>query len=214
MTNQVTYTIMLTPENAPKIDAINNILLGTDYTSVDAKAVETEIEQKATKYSAQDKAYEAIKADEQKVAQQAKAEQEAEQEAEGSEVTFDDVKKAAKKAKADHGEEFVMEVLKAAGVKVAPTLRRSVSNIDKDMYEEIISAWKEGFKLTDQASDEPEDYGLDNEYFDDEEDTSEVTAEAVKTALRAYSKEVGRDTAKEIMTKHGATALSKVDDCS
>lgn len=210
MTNQVTYAIELTPENAPKIDAINRILLGTAYTSVDAKVAATEIEKEATKASAQAKADKAVKADNQKVAQQAKAEQEAE----ASDVSLDDVKKAAKKAKADHGEDFAMEVLKAAGVEVATTLGRSMSKIDEDMYEAIIAAWEEGPQPTEQASDEPEDDLDDDDGFDDEEDTSEVTAEAVKTALKAYAKEVGRDEAKEIMTKHGATALSKVDDCT
>lgn len=210
MTNQVTYAIELTPENAPKIDAINRILLGTAYTSVDTKVAATEIEKEATKASAQAKADKAVKADNQKVAQQAKAEQEAE----ASDVSLDDVKKAAKKAKADHGEDFAMEVLKAAGVEVATTLGRSMSKIDEDMYEAIIAAWQEGPQPTEQASDDPEDDGLDDDGFDDEEDTSEVTAEAVKTALKAYAKEVGRDEAKEIMTEHGATALSKVDDCT
>lgn len=214
MTNQVTYAIELTPENAPKIDAINRILLGTAYTSVDAKVAATEIEKeatKATKASAQAKADKAVKADNQKVAQQAKAEQEAE----ASDVSLDDVKNAAKKAKADHGEDFAMEVLKAAGVEVATTLGRSMSKIDEDMYEAIIAAWEEGPQVTEQVSDEPEDDLDEDDGFDDEEeDTSEVTAEAVKTALKAYAKEVGRDEAKEIMTKHGATALSKVDDCT
>ena len=210
MTNQVTYAIELTPENAPKIDAINRIILGSAYSTVEAKVAATEIEQKATKASAQAKADKAVAADNQKVAQQAKAEQEAE----ASSVTLDDVKKAAKKAKADHGEDFAMEVLKAAGVEVGTTLGRSMAKIDADMYEAIIAAWVEGPQPTEQASDEPEDDGLDDDGFDDEEDTAEVTADAVKTALKAYAKEVGRDEAKEIMQKHGAAALSKVDDCT
>jgi CBS-domain-containing membrane protein len=48
----------------------------------------------------------------------------------------------------------------------------------------------------------------------DDIDEPEVTAEAVKIALKAYAKEVGRDEAREIMRKHGASALSKVDECS
>lgn len=210
MTNHVTYAIELTPENAPKIDAINRIILGSAYSTVEAKVAATEIEQKATKASAQSKADKAVAADNQKVAQQAKAEQEAET----SSVTLDDVKKAAKQAKADHGEDFAMEVLKAAGVEVGTTLGRSMAKIDADMYEAIIAAWVEGPQPTEQASDEPEDDGLDDDGFDDEEDTAEVTADAVKTALKAYAKEVGRDEAKEIMQKHGAAALSKVDDCT
>jgi len=211
MTNHVTYAIELTPENAPKIDAINRIILGTAYSTVETKVAATEIEQKATKASAQAKADKAVTADNQKVAQQAKAEQEAE----ASSITLDDVKKAAKKAKADHGEEFTMEVLKTAGVDVAATLGRSMAKIDADMYDAIIAAWVEGPQVTEQASDEPEDdLDEDDGFGDDEEDTAEVTADAVKTALKAYAKEVGRDEAKEIMQKHGAAALSKVDDCT
>ena len=209
MTNHVTYAIELTPENAPKIDAINRIILGTAYSTVEAKVAATEIEQKATKASAQ-AAKTTTKAD--KPATKAKAEPKAE---ESTGATLDDVKSAAKKAKADHGEDFAMEVLKTAGVDVAATLGRSMAKIDADMYEAIIAAWEEGPQTTEQASDEPEDDGLDDDDgFGDDEDTAEVTADAVKTALKAYAKEVGRDEAKEIMQKHGAAALSKVDDCT
>jgi len=212
MTNQVTYAIELTPENAPKIDAINRIILGSAYSTMEAKVAATEIEQKATKASAQAKADKVVKADNQKVAQQAKAEQEAE---ESTGAKLDDVKSAAKKAKDDHGEDFAMEVLKTAGVDVAATLGRSMAKIDADMYDAIIAAWVEGPQATEQASDEPEDdLDEDDGFGEDEEDTSEVTADAVKTALKAYAKEVGRDEAKEIMQKHGAAALSKVDDCT
>lgn len=191
MTNQVTYTIDLKPENAATIDAINRILLGEDYTSdqstkkpVLAKTQEVTSNKSDTK-----------------------------SENSSANVTLDELKQAAKKAKADHGEDFAMEVLKTAGVEVAATLGRSMSKIDEDMYEAIIAAWEEGPQPTEQSSDEPED-DLDDDGFDDEEDTSEVTAEAVKTALKSYAKEVGRDEAKEIMQKHGAATLSKVDDCT
>lgn len=209
MTNQVTYTIELTPENAPKIDAINRIILGTAYSTMETKVAATEIEKAATKASAQ-AAKTTTKAD--KPATKAKAEPKAE---ESTGATLDDVKSAAKKAKADHGEEFAMEVLKTAGVAVAATLGRSMAKIDADMYDAIIAAWVEGPQATEQTSDEPEDdLDEDDGFGDDEEDTSEVTADAVKTALKAYSKEVGRDEAKEIMQKHGAAALSKVGDCT
>ena len=216
MTNTVTYAIELTAENAPKIDAINRIILGTAYTSVDTKVAATEIQKDAVA-----KASSAIKADNQKVAQQVKAEEEAEApktkaktKAKATTASLTDVKNAAKKAKADHGEEFAMEVLKTAGVEVAATLGRSMAKIEESMYDEIITAWTEGPQVTEQASDEPEADELDDDGFDDEEDTAEVTADAVKTALKAYAKEVGRDEAKEIMQKHGAAALSKVDDCT
>jgi anion-transporting ArsA/GET3 family ATPase len=125
MTNQVTYVITLTPENASKIDAINRIVLGTAYTSVESKVVVTEIEKEATKVPVKNTP-----------ATKAKAEPKAE---ESTGATLDDVKNAAKKAKADHGEDFAMEVLKAAGVDVAATLGRTMAKIDEDMYDAIIA---------------------------------------------------------------------------
>jgi len=54
---------------------------------------------------------------------------------------------------------------------------------------------------------------LDDDGFGDDTGT-DIDAEAVKIALKAYAKETGRDEAKEIMTKNGAKALSNVDDCT
>lgn len=205
-TTTVTYNIALVPENAAKIDQINRIILGEAYTTSSTPVAEKAVTKPAIKEStkAANKAEEAIAADDQKVAAQAEAD----------EVTIDDLKKAAKKAKADHGEDFAMQVLKDADVDVAATLGRSMSKIAENQYAMIIASWEEGpIPTTGQAADEPEDdgFGDDDEL---EEDTSEVTADAVKVALKAYAKSVGRDEAKEIMTKHGASALSKVDDCS
>jgi len=198
MTNQVTYVIELTPENAPKIDAINRIVLGTSYTSVDSKVEATKIEKEATK---------AVK-ETPKPTKETKPET-------TSGTSIEDLKTAAKTSKKDHGEDFTMEVLKAAGVEVAATLGRTMSKVDPDMYEAIISAWAEGPQATEQSTDEPID-DLEDDGFGDEleESTPEVTADAVKLALRAYAKDTGRDEAKEIMQKHGAAVLSKVDDCS
>lgn len=199
-TTSVTYNIALIPENAAKIDQINRIILGEAYTTT-STPVEKTTAKTAAKSSAKAKAEDAIAADEQKVASEAT-----------SEVSLDDLKKAAKKAKADHGEDFAMQVLKDADVAVAATLGRSMGKIAEDQYADIISAWEAGPQVTEQAADEPEDDGFGDDDLD--EDTSEVTADAVKTALKAYAKEVGRDEAKEIMNKHGASALSKVEDCS
>jgi hypothetical protein len=198
MTNQVTYAIELTPENAPKIDAINRIILGTAYTSVDSKVAATEIEKEATTASSKAPA----------------AKEPAKTETSG--LTLDQVKRAAKKAKSAHDEDFANSVLDSFGVKEASTLGRRMSSIDESDYQAIVDAWAAGPQVAEQASDEPED-DLDDGFDDDDglgDDESEVTAEAVKTALKAYAKEVGRDEAKEIMTKHGAAALSKVDDCT
>ena len=186
---KLTYEIEMSPENAGKIDAINKILLGDAYTEEAPPKTSTA---KTTK------------AEEQREASTAKA---------SYTLSLDDVKAAAKAAKAEFGEEFAMQVLKDAGVKVATTLGRSMSAIDEEQYEEVITAWEAGPQQTEQSDDTPDDdddFGDDDDGLDD--DSGEVDAEAVKTALKAYSKEHGRDEAKAIMTKHGAASLSKVDD--
>lgn len=186
MANQVTYNIDLIPENAEKIDAINKIILGEDYT---------------TPASSEKSA----------PAKESKAEPSKTATAPETSVTLEDVKSAAKKAKAEHGEDFANEVLDEFGVKAAASLGRRMSAIDEADYQEIIAKWSEGPQVTEQATDEPEEDGFDDDGFEDE---AEVTADAVKTALKAYAKEVGREEAKEIMTKHGAKALSDVDGLS
>lgn len=192
MTNQVTYSIALTPENADKIDQVNRILLGESYTAeAPAKAPAKEPAKKA-------------------------APAKTETTTESSGLTLDQVKRAAKKAKSAHGEDFANSVLDEFDVKAASSLGRRMSAIDEGDYDAIVEKWAAGPQVTEQASDEPE-YDLDDGFDDDDglgDDESEVTADAVKTALKAYAKEVGRDEAKEIMQKHGAAALSKVDDCT
>jgi hypothetical protein len=193
MTNNVTYTIALTPENAEKIDAVNRILLGESYTAK-APAKTTPAKEPAK--------------------QEAPAKTETTTESSG--LTLDQIKRAAKKAKSAHGEDFANSVLDEFGVKEASSLGRRMSSIDEGDYDAIAEKWAAGPQVTEQASDEPED-DLDDGFDDDDglgDDESEVTADAVKTALKAYAKEVGRDEAKEIMQKHGAAALSKVDDCT
>lgn len=193
MTNQVTYSIALTPENAEKIDQVNRILLGESYTAeAPAKAATAKAAEKPAPAATKEPATEA------------------------SGLTLDQVKRAAKKAKSAHGEDFANSVLDEFDVKAAASLGRRMSAIDEADYQAIVDKWVAGPQVTEQAADEPED-DLDDGFDDDDglgEDESEVTADAVKTALKAYAKEVGRDEAKEIMQKHGAAALSKVDDCT
>ena len=119
-------------------------------------------------------------------------------------VSLTDVKNAAKKAKLAHGEDFANSVLDSFDVKAASSLGRRMSSVDESDYQAIIDAWAAG-PQTERASDEPEE--LDEEL---DEDVPTVDPEAVKTALKAYAKETGRDEAMELMTKYGIKALSKV----
>lgn len=210
---QVTYAIELIPENAGKIDAINRIILGESYTAeapaTTGRGMVEEIEKSKAKSEA-------------KTEPKAKAEPKKESKAgTASKVTFDTFKAAAKKAKADHGEDFVKEMIEQAGAELESTLLKSVSAVDAELRQEIMDLWVAG--PTEQAADEPED-DLDDDLDDDleddleddglDDDEADIDPEAVKTALKAYSKSEGREAAKEIMTKNGAAALSKVNDCS
>lgn len=192
MTNQVTYHIDLIPENAEKIDAINKIVLGEAYTAsapTKSSAAATESTKAETTSSKAASAPE-------------------------TSVTLDDVKNAAKKCKRNHGEDFANSVLDEFGVSTGASLGRRMSAIDEADYEAIIAKWAEGPQATEQASDEPEDDDFEDDDDDDglDDDEAEVTADAVKTALKAYAKDTGREEAKAIMTKHGAKALSDVDN--
>lgn len=184
------YELEMSPENAGKIDAINKILLGADYTeeAPAKKPAETATAQESTTKSKASNA--TAKAD--------------------KGIQFTEFRNAAKAAKSEFGEEFTMKVLKDCGVAVKDTLGRSISAASADQYEEIIAAWKAGPQES-QEKELDDDDGLGDDDLDGE-DEAEVDAEAVKTALKAYSKEHGRDEAKAIMAKHGAAALSKVDD--
>ena len=115
-------------------------------------------------------------------------------------------KTAVKAAKAEHGEEFTKATLVAAGANGAKPLGAMVSAVTD--YPAVVATLEAG--PTEAAEEEEEDDGLG----DDDEDTSEVTADSVKTAAKAYAKEVGRDEAREIMAKHGAASLVKVGDCT
>lgn len=189
---KLTYEIEMSPENAGKIDAINKILLGAAYTEEAPAKPAPKAEKPAAK------------------AAPAKAAPAKEEKADEG-ISLTEFRNAAKAAKSEFGEEFAMKVLKDCGVAVKDTLGRSTSAANADQYEEIIAAWKAGPQESEEEElDDDDGFGDDDDL--DSEEEAEVDAEAVKTALKAYSKEHGRDAAKEIMTKHGAAALSKVDD--
>lgn len=191
MTNivsNVTFQVPLVPENAEKIDQINRIILGESYTKAAPAKAYTETDSSAPAKTASTKTASA-------------------------DVDLEDVKRAAKRAKNKHGEEFANEVLDGFNVKEGASLGRRMSAIDEDIYAEVIEAWDNGpQEVTQQASDEDDGFGDEDDGFGDEDDG--ITAEAVKTALKAYAKDVGREEAKAIMTKNGAKALSDVDNCS
>jgi hypothetical protein len=174
--NSVTYTVALTPENAPAIDAINKILLSGDYgrcAGTPAAPVSTPT---AAPTSTDD--YTAA------------------------------VKRAAAANKAEHGEEFCLSVLDTLGIETAKTLRGSLKNITEAKYKDVLRAWAAGPVAA--APDEDVDDWDD----DEEEETApaKVDPEAVKTAVRAYAKEHGREAAKKVMDKFGAEALSTLEE--
>jgi len=185
---KLTYEIEMTPTNASKIDAINKILLGESYTeeAPAKKSAKTTSEPSASSKSTDT------------------------QESSTSTVSLEDVKNAAKKAKSEFGEEFAMKVLKDAGVDVKTTLGRSMAAIDEELYESVIASWTAGPQESEDNLEDDDDFGDD----DLDEDEGDVDADAVKTALKAYSKEHGRDKAKEVMSNHKVKALSGVDDLS
>lgn len=179
--NNVTYTVALTPENATKIDAINKILLGEDYTATTPAA-------KTPKSTPTSKP-------------------KAEKEDSSSDVTFAQLKKAAQEAKKEHGQEFVVEVIEAAGGEGA-SLAKKLSSLEEDVYATVVEAFEEGPEesLDDAQDDLNDDDGLDEE--------AEIDAETVQKALRALAKEGERDEAKRIMTDNGCKTLAEVKKAS
>lgn len=198
--NFIKYQIAATTENADLITAITKLMLEAgqaDTPVTDAKAAPAKEVSKptATKTPTFAERFEAFK------------------EA-TSGATLADLKDAIKAARAAHGEEFCKIVLIANGAKDS-TLGRMASAIDEDNYADTIAQLNAG--PTETTVDEPEDDGLDDEEDDglgEEDDDSEVTADAVKLAAKAYAKEIGRVEAKDIMNANGASALSKIDDCT
>lgn len=175
--NLVTWSLALLPENAAKIDEINQIILGK---SNNAKAPIEE------------------------------AKSTVEEKTESSGISQADLQAAAKEAKAEYGIDFVKECIEAAGGTLKRALGQSLASIDVEAQASFIQDLKDGPKQTEQASDELED----DDDLDDDLDDDVPEIDAVKAALKAYAKEVGRDEAKAIMQKYGASALSKVDECT
>lgn len=185
MSNFVTYQIALTADNASIIDAINQLVGVTKPTTKTESKAETKTETKTPAKTAKKEVVEDT-------------------------TSFEDFKKACIAAKKEHGEEFAMQVLEDAGVSVTTKLGTSISKVDAEAYDSIMQDWSDGPKVTEAASDDLEDDGLD----DLEDDEAEITAETVTTMLKAYAKDVGRDEAKKIMNDNGAAALSKVAECT
>ena len=126
------------------------------------------------------------------------------------EMSLAEFKTAVKAAKAEHGEDFVKDALSSCGAKAGDPLGRMVSAIDVEGYADVIAIFEAGPAAA--TEEDEEDDGFDED--EEAEDNSEVTADAVKLAAKAYAKEVGRDEAKEIMNSNGAATLTKIADCS
>jgi len=204
---KVIYEIEMNAENAPMIDQVNRLLLGEGYTEeAPAKTTKPAATKPAAKPAATKPAAKPA-ATKPPAKPAAKVEKDTGGDSD-DEMSLADFKTAVKKAKAEHGEDFITATLVANGAKAGNPLGRMVSSIDADDYTDIVAAFVAG--PTEQAEEAEEDD------FDDEEseDSSEVTADAVKVAAKAYAKEVGRDEAKEIMNSNGAATLTKIADCT
>ena len=196
LVSMLTYAIALTPENAGKIDAINRIMLGETYAaSAPIESAKTAVESKPTKTA--DKPAD-------KPAAKEKVKPQEPDLTEGA--TMDDLKSAAKKAKADHGEDFVKAAIEASGVKCLASLGRTMGKIEPENYEAMITTWQAG----PQAADD--DFGGDD--LDDDLGEEAPTPEAVKLALKAMSQGGDRAGAKKLMSDNGAEKLSDVDNCT
>lgn len=191
----VKYELEMTPANAPVIDQINRLIMGDTYT-----------EETPAKPAAKTEAKAATKTESKPAAKKEESKDTGGDT--DAEMSLADFKAVVKKAKADHDEEFCKSVLLDAGAETGP-LGRMVSAIDADDYADVVEALEAG--PAEKAEEEEDDDGLGD---DEEEDTSEVDAEAVKTAAKAYAKEVGRDEAKQIMNDNGAATLTKIADCN
>ena len=188
---KVIYEIEMNAENAPMIDQVNRLLLGKGYTEEAAVPAKGESKPAATKPPAKPTA---------KVEKETPA-------TDDDEMSLADFKTAVKKAKAEHGEDFVKDALSSCGAKAGDPLGRMISAIDVEGYADVIAIFEAGPAAATEEAEE-------DDFDDEEEDTSEVTADAVKVAAKAYAKEVGRDEAKEIMNSNGAATLTKIADCT
>ena len=206
---KVIYEIEMNAENAPMIDQVNRLLLGEGYTEeAPAKTTKPAATKPAAKPAATKPAAKPA-ATKPPAKPAAKVEKDTGGDSD-DEMSLADFKTAVKKAKAEHGEEFCKQTLEAKGAKKNDPLGRMVSAIDADDYADLVADFVEG--PTEQAEEAEEDDGFGDD--EEAEDSSEVTADAVKVAAKAYAKEVGRDEAKEIMNSNGAATLTKIADCT
>lgn len=184
--NTVTFSIAATAENAETISKITNLLTGKA-----AKAQpELETRGKAAPAKTDTKAAKTEEADDA--------------------ITLAQFKAAVKQAKTEYDEDFVMKAIESTGTTMGSTLGRTVSKVDASDYQTIMDIFSEGPQEEAGDDDLDEDDGLDD---DDDlgEEEPEVDADAVKTALRAYSKSAGRDEAKALMTKYKCANLGAVE---
>lgn len=189
--NMLTYQVALTAENAGKIDQINKILLGSVATE-SAPTKQPEAKKSAPASDTSSGASDSV-------------------------ASMDDLKAAAKKAKTDHGEQFVKDVMESLDIKPLASLGRCMSKIPAEQYDTIIPLWEAGPVVTvgdddDLGADDLED-DLDDD-LDADEPVEAVTAEAVKLALKAMSQGGDRDGAKALMAEFKAPKLSDVDGLS
>lgn len=185
--NLVTWSLVLLPENAAKIDQINRILLGSENITKSSTAIIKD-EVKETKSVAEKDTTETAG------------------------VSQSDLQAAAKDAKTEHGVDFVKETITAVGGTLVRSLPKSLSSIDVEKHDEFLELLNVGPTSTEQSSDELEDdFGYDEDDLDGEE---APTAEAVKIALKAHAKEHGHAAARKIMNDNGAAKLQNVDDCT
>ena len=146
---KVIYEIEMNAENAPMIDQVNRLLLGEGYTE-EAPAKTTKpaaTKPAATKPAATKPAAKpaATKPAAKPAATKPPAKPAAKVEKDtggdsDDEMSLADFKTAVKKAKAEHGEDFITATLVANGAKAGNPLGRMVSSIDADDYTDIVAA--------------------------------------------------------------------------
>lgn len=79
-------------------------------------------------------------------------------------MTLPEFKEFAKAAKAEHGEEWAMQILSDFDVDVKTTLGRSMSAVPAEKYQDIVDTWKEGPQPDKSLFDEEAD---DDDEWDD-----------------------------------------------
>lgn len=158
----VTYTIELTPENAPKIDQINALLMGTAYT---AETSETSDASSAPAKGAKGKS-------------NGKS-----QDAAGNEITFESLKEFAKKCKAEYGQEWMLETLEEMGVEVTKQLATSLKRIPEYQYQEVKKVWAAG------PQEEEEEEGEEGE---ESEVTPDAVADAVRAYKKEHDRDAAK----------------------